>query len=601
MPAQPAYLTLNRHGTYYFRIVTPIRLRLTFGLQREIRRSLKTDSLRLALRRARQYAARFETAFDKVLSVADQDDYVPTEEDVVLYNELIEQAETAGAWASLPAELAQKAESTISEEEWHTIAIEQRWAAIAEALTGNAKREIPTSQKALAARLFSAGNGIPATRFRKQLPKLLDELLLQQLKEHGAAVVPSIPVSVPVTPHTPGPTLYKLWELLRETDQRLNRKKSASSHADEKGIALKLTILSGNRPFGSLALEEINQLYLLAQKIKNLRGKKTPPPESPIESIIASTEDDLISAGTIEKIFVRLSVLHKFAYQKGYTTVDPAKTEVPYITEDKRIERKDKPFTSKELDAIFSGYLYQGTDSGSANLVFPYQFWLPLLGLFTGGRLNELCQLETEDIAKEEDTNIWFALLIDNGTKSLKNKGSIRSIPIHEELIRIGFLDFVDEARREGRKNLFSDGLTLEKTKGWGGSATTFFTRMPSSSTKYGGYFYKVGIRKRLADGKPDAKKFHAFRHTFTDLLRNTGEHIETLIPVFTGHAAENKNQSDEYGSGYWLSTLHQALHTVRFPPDLTRITYTDFIQRLGHVLTPSVLEHRRTHNLNPS
>ncbi|WP_413703753.1 DUF6538 domain-containing protein [Pseudomonas sp. Pseusp16] len=601
MPVQPAFLTLNRHKTYYFRIVVPKPLRTAFSLQREIRRSLKTDSARLALKRARQYAARFEAAFDRVLAVAGKDDYVPTDADYELYINEIEQAESAGAWASHPAEPAQNAVSALSDEDWQKIEIRQRWNAIAEVLTGNTKRAIPESQKGLADQIFAAGNGIPFTKFRKLLPKLLDELALQQLNRPGATVATPAPASAPIAPKPPSPTLYELWLLLRETDKRLNRKKSASAHADEQGHALRLTILSGNRPFGSLTLADINQLYLLTQQVKALRGKKIPPPDSPIESILASQGDDLISGPTIEKMIIRLSVLHKFAYAKGHTNVDPAKVEVPRISETERIERKDKPFTVQELDAIFSGYIYKGTNSESANLVFPYQFWLPLLGLFMGGRLNELCQLETSDIAKEANTNIWFARLVVEGTKSLKNSHSSRLIPIHDELIRVGFLDFVAEARTEGRKNLFSDGLTYQKIKGWGGNATTFFTRMPSPSTTHGGYFYSIGIRKRLPDGKPDAKRLHAFRHTFIDLLRNTSDEADHLIPVYTGHAEKNKNQSDDYGSGYWLSKLHRVLHTVQFPPDLSEITYADFVQRLGHILTPCIQEHRSTHSLNPS
>lgn len=69
MPAQPAYITRNRHGTFYFRIVVPLPLRSALGFQREIRRTLKTDSQRLALRRARQFAARYEAVFDKVLTM----------------------------------------------------------------------------------------------------------------------------------------------------------------------------------------------------------------------------------------------------------------------------------------------------------------------------------------------------------------------------------------------------------------------------------------------------------------------------------------------------------------------------------------------------
>ncbi|MNJ23935.1 hypothetical protein D3C77_183360 [compost metagenome] len=188
MPTQPAYLTLNRHGTYYFRIVTPMRLRSAFDLQREIRRSLKTDSLRLALRRARQYAARFEAAFDKVLGVVDQDDYVPTDEDLEFYTNEMKQAESAGAWASHSSEPVEKAGSTISEEDWLAIDTQQRWDAIAELLTGNANRCIPESQRAIAAQIFAAGNGIPSTRFRKLLPKLLEELALQALNRPDTAV-----------------------------------------------------------------------------------------------------------------------------------------------------------------------------------------------------------------------------------------------------------------------------------------------------------------------------------------------------------------------------------------------------------------------------
>lgn len=105
MPAQPAYITLNRHGTFYFRIVVPLPVRTALGLQREIRSSLKTDSQRLAIRRARQYAARFDAVFDKVLSVIDHDDY--TEEELISLAEEVEQtgkADSWGAWASWPTE-----------------------------------------------------------------------------------------------------------------------------------------------------------------------------------------------------------------------------------------------------------------------------------------------------------------------------------------------------------------------------------------------------------------------------------------------------------------------------------------------------------------
>lgn len=603
MPAQPAYITRNRHGTFYFRIVVPSPLRSVLGFQREIRRTLKTDSLRLALRSARQFAARHEAAFDRALSLLSNDDC--TEEEILSAIEEIERAgkpQTWGAWASESTEPIPQPKSTLPDDYWHNLDEQQRWDAIAALLNGDASRGIQDHQRATAERLYAKGRAWPFVKFSKRLPQMLYDLELASSGSSAIAVSAPMPGKAPAIPESSGPTLYELWQLQREADERLNKKKSPSAHVDEQGHARRLNILSGNRPFASLSLEDINQLYLLTQQVKAVRGGKIPPPDSPMESILAKPGDGLVSGPTIEKMIIRLGSIHRFAYKKGYTTVDPARTEAPIVnSEVDRIAREDKPFSTRELQAIFSGYLYTGTDSGSAELVFPYQFWLPLLALFTGGRLNELCQLESSDIRQEEETGIWFIRIANEGSKSLKNHHSRRFIPIHDELIRIGLLDFVRQAKNEGREKLFSDGLTYQPTKGWGGIATTFFTRIPSASTKHGGYFHAIGIRKRLADGKPDGKKFHAFRHTFVDLLRNTSDEALPLIPVFTGHAAKTKNQSDDYGSGFWLKKLHRALHSVTFPVDLSDITYTGFEQRLGHIMRPCIQTHRYKHGLNPA
>ena len=139
MPVQPAYITRNRHGTFYFRMVVPLPVRNVLGMRREIRRSLKTDSQRLALRRARQYVARFDAVFDKVLNVVDRNDYIPTDDDLRLLNEEIERADQTvawGAWASEPVELAQPTKSTLSDDEWRELDERQRWDAIAALLNG---------------------------------------------------------------------------------------------------------------------------------------------------------------------------------------------------------------------------------------------------------------------------------------------------------------------------------------------------------------------------------------------------------------------------------------------------------------------------------
>lgn len=87
MKPSPSYLTRNRHGTFYFRIVIPRPLRALLHGQREVRHTLKTDSERLARKRARQYVARYEAVFDKVVNMVERDELGLTEAD---YKELME-------------------------------------------------------------------------------------------------------------------------------------------------------------------------------------------------------------------------------------------------------------------------------------------------------------------------------------------------------------------------------------------------------------------------------------------------------------------------------------------------------------------------------
>ncbi|HCF2593182.1 TPA: hypothetical protein NIA60_004238 [Pseudomonas aeruginosa] len=251
MPAQPAYLTLNRHRTYYFRVVIPLPLRAAFGLQREIRRSLKTDSLRLALRRARQYAARFDAVFDKALQVID-DDYIPTEEDLQLFNEELERAgkpEPWGQWTSCPAEEKEASAPALSDEDRKEIFDQQRRQLITLEMTGSLKGSIPQSQQELAERLFDDYLDVPLSRFRKLLPQILDQLALAKLGAQPANRAITAPAKT--QPEPDGPTLFQIWQQQWDAEYKLaltskRKPKTERTKAAECGYARRLDILSGN-------------------------------------------------------------------------------------------------------------------------------------------------------------------------------------------------------------------------------------------------------------------------------------------------------------------------------------------------------------------
>lgn len=152
MKLAPTYLTQNRHGTFYFRMVIPAQLRPLVNGKREIRRSLKTDSERLALKRARQNAARFDSIFDRALRMTEHSDYVPSQEDFDLYDELHSSPKSndTGAWSD-PERTTEKSEPVLSDSEIDEC---QRRQYIAELLTGRYDRTIPSEQEPVAQRLL---------------------------------------------------------------------------------------------------------------------------------------------------------------------------------------------------------------------------------------------------------------------------------------------------------------------------------------------------------------------------------------------------------------------------------------------------------------
>ena len=86
---------------------------------------------------------------------------------------------------------------------------------------------------------------------------------------------------------------------------------------------------------------------------------------------------------------------------------------------------------------------------------------------------------------------------------SLKNRSSQRDVPLHPELIRCGFLEYVENRRKKPGDRLFP-----ELDRGSDG-------KWSSAYSKWMGRYLRETI------GITDSRKvFHSFRHTFKDACR---------------------------------------------------------------------------------
>lgn len=92
---------------------------------------------------------------------------------------------------------------------------------------------------------------------------------------------------------------------------------------------------------------------------------------------------------------------------------------------------KRPPFSNQQLQTLFSCPTYTGR-----TVTKDYKYWIPLIGLYTGMRLNEICQLLVDDIMCVD--GVWIINIDDNDHKKLKTASSRRRIPVHKRLIDLG-------------------------------------------------------------------------------------------------------------------------------------------------------------------
>jgi integrase len=236
----------------------------------------------------------------------------------------------------------------------------------------------------------------------------------------------------------------------------------------------------------------------------------------------------------------------------GEITENPAAGVRVSLPKHHGTESGRNPFKITHLQTLFTTPLYTGCKSDSRIyepgevLVRDHRYWLPLIALWSGARLNELCQLRVADV-REVDA-VWCLDINADGTKRLKSKAAKRLVPIHPELVRLGFLTFVEKRRESGADQLW-DGVLSGSTDYASDAVSKWFARFLS---------HAIGGAKK----KSGKLAFHSFRHTVKDALRDAGVEDRTQDALL-GH--ETEHVSSRYGVGYKPARLCEELSKIRY------------------------------------
>lgn len=485
-----AYMCKNRHGMFYARFIIPKHLRPHFNNKKEIRRSLRTDSRKLAVKRARVYRVEFESIVDKLMSKNEYSAYQVTLEGVTV--------------ATLPngekKTITGKIERNLTEGEDTT----HHKQYLLNQLREEAKREEEASG-------------------RQQRERRANELHQAQLAalSHSQTVAPQ-PTGEKISQHLDDYIAHKLTP---------GKKRSWSEGtARQKPNKLKVfRSIFGDKPTAALTREDMEHYIKVAYKIPaNFENTENPKYKKfkgiTLDMVLndapefESIDYTVRSEGTVKEDLKTIKAFLRWVSKHKDVVLQIPMNALGNVISDIDYESTKRPFSDRELKTLF-----EDDNPASENYVKgfskPISFWLPLIALYTGARQAEICQLHLADIklvkALSSDTEHWCIDINEEDDKNLKTKFSVRQIPIHENLLNAGLLIHVDGLRANGETKLFPDTFRASG-------------QFAALSAWFGYYSGKAGITDKNTS-------FHSFRHNFSTYL--TVHHIpEELVTALSGH-----------------------------------------------------------------
>ena len=181
----------------------------------------------------------------------------------------------------------------------------------------------------------------------------------------------------------------------------------------------------------------------------------------------------------------------------------------------------------------------------------PDCFWICMISLFTGSRANAAITLQYDDIINEDGIDcIHFQE--NNGAKQLKNQAAERKVPIHHQLLDLGFLDYVkrkkSKLKASGTDFIF-EGAVHKKSQAYNNK---YISRNLTPFLK------EIGVKKEVHDGYD----FHSFRQTVSHMLQDTGlpnSYINDII------GWEGKGTMEESYSKHTLDQIKKKLDSFEY------------------------------------
>ena len=305
-----------------------------------------------------------------------------------------------------------------------------------------------------------------------------------------------------------------------------------------KEIRHSLTLLIeefGDIPIGGMRREMTSKFKGHIMKIPRNRNKNPQYRDLDFHKLVELNVKDVISTTTVNKHLSWCSSFYEWSINHGYSNINPFKG----LKLKRKVSPKDERdrFSEKDLKKIFQkeNYIhFTNIEKGRYEL-----YWVPLIGVFSGLRLGEITSFylsNIREIGGNHRNKRWCFDILEEPNrpdKHLKTLSSRRIVPIHETLLKLGLIEFIELLKKKdpNRERLFQELPYREGN--YNQNVSRFFNYR---------YLPNLGL-------KTDKKNFHSFRHTVIDHLKQKGVEPH-FVNELLGHSSGNIDL-DRYGKGY--------------------------------------------------
>lgn len=224
-----------------------------------------------------------------------------------------------------------------------------------------------------------------------------------------------------------------------------------------------------------------------------------------------------------------LSTILQWASNNGHIDTNPA--QGVRVDTGSKVHREPSylAFTREELKQIFGQPMFNDPKTYGLNE------WALLVMLYTGVRnSSEMAGMKLSNIFEEQGIPVFDL------AEATKNQRSKRLVPIHRDLIRLGFLDHVKELKQAGQTLLFPAwAKRKDKVNDWFNNT----------------FLVSLGLKSKR-------KVFYSFRHTLATELARAGVARE-LSKMISGHSPQEV--ASVYIQATPVTLMAEALNKVTF------------------------------------